>query len=125
MKFNGPSKYDLIAAGAISIVILIAGNSNLFDFENYPKRANGKELFTPKLYEAASGIITDKYLDKPHHAYKTIDLTINDGIERYFDLTLNEGIYDYVKISDSIITRNYGRVFIIRRDNKDSIFKLK
>ena len=106
-------------------MILIVGNSIFFDFENYPKKAKGKKLFTPILYETAGGIITDKYLDKPHHAHKTIDLTINDSIERYFDLTWNEGIYDYVKISDSIITRNYGRVFIIRRDNKDSIFKLK
>ena len=122
MSYRGHSKYDLIIAGTIIVLTLVISRLNLF--EDRPDRANGKELFTPLLHETGKAIVVQKYLDKNHHSYPTIDLIFNNSIERYYDLTWDFGLYNYIEVSDSIITVDYGEKLIVRRNKKDSIFNL-
>ena len=122
LKIPAPTKTDLITGVIIFILILVIGKS--FDFENFGEHNNGKEYFMPNLYRVNKAIITDKYIDKENHAYKTIELTVNDSLEYYYTLDWDVELYEYIEISDSIIKTNFGNEIIIRRNKSDSIFKL-
>ncbi len=122
MKIQAPTKTELKSGIIIFFSLIIIVKS--FDFENLSEHKSGKEYFKPNLYKVNKGIITKKYIDNDNHAYKTIELTINDSLEYYYILDRETKLYDYIKVSDSIIKTNFGNEIIIRRNKSDSIFEL-
>ena len=77
----------------VPIVLLLIGNLG----PSQP--CKNKKEFILSAYKA---VITDKYLDKKNHNYKTLLYSSNKKsfIMQFFDDT--SGYYDYVKIGDTI-----------------------
>ena len=120
---RGPSKNDFFAAGLIVIVVLAMFKLGVFESKPI---AGGKEYFMPNLYEVNKGIITDKYVDSENHNNETIELLINDTLEAFYILSgpIDKKLFNYIKVNDSLIKTKFGNEIIIKREEKESTFKL-
>lgn len=86
-----------------------------------PLIAEGKPYLDMSFKKRYRGIITAKYIDSLNHAYETIEIKLNDNSEFYWTTYSRDesGFYDYIQVNDSILKKDWGFEFFIKRDTHE------
>jgi len=101
---------------------------NLLDSSNLlpePKIiANGKNRLDMSFQKKYRGIITDKYIDINNRNYETIEIKLNDRSVYYWTTYSSDrsGFYNFIQVKDSIIKKDWGFEFFIKRKTIETPF---
>lgn len=97
---NERKNYKLILRGLIAIIVLsiLTALTFLFDLKNF-----SCDSYKDFLKKEVSGIVVDKFVDKPNHNFQTIVIEKNGKNFNDIDLSIhNSGFFDSVRVGDLI-----------------------
>jgi hypothetical protein len=117
--------YIKLLIGGMILSLIVFVFLNIMDFmPEYPDIAHDKKFLEMNFQKRYRGIITDKYIDENNHNNETIEIRLNDSTEYYWTTYNSDesGFYGFIKINDSIIKRDWGFKFYIKRENHDTGF---
>jgi len=92
-----------------------------------PKIGDGKVQLDANFKKKYKGIITKKYIDNYNHARETINIILSDSSEYYLPYYGDqyESFYNYLQVGDSILKKDWGFKFYIKRDSVETSFILR